>query len=194
MQEWAPRRILGRIYLATEGINAQMTVPSSEISNFLPNIMKRFSLSFTPTIVQLPRTEKAPFKALHIRVRPQIVADRLSEQLDLTNTGEELSPGEWHEALTATQNPSATSPRPLLIDCRNQYEAELGTFVGASPVPVHRFSETFAALDEIIKKRESDTKEAMIFCTGGIRCEKARSPTIFTTQMQLIGRDRLERT
>lgn len=72
VREWAPMGVLGRIYVANEGINAQMTIPSVHVPHFVPGVVRRFSLPYAPIVESLAAGE-SPFKTLHVRVKPQIV-------------------------------------------------------------------------------------------------------------------------
>jgi len=172
-----PLAIRGRIYIAPEGINAQVAVPLRSL-----DALKRLLEAESPYLVELagvylnldPQLLSAaqfaaqpPFRNLHIRCRQKIVADGLKEPLDLTQAGRELSPAEWHQALE--------DPHAILIDVRNDYETQLGTFFGsaeARPLNTRTYRETWKALEARLANEPRD-RRILTFCTGGIRCVKA---------------------
>jgi len=196
---WKPFHVLGRVYVAKEGINAQMAVPTNVLARFRQSLIDVIPEAATNTdIVNVDPVpiEKSdffdeshsppPFTNLHIRIRPQIVADGLplestnntdSKPLDLYghSTGVEMSPLEWHESISLLQNQrsgsSDTTQRfqqqvPIVLDCRNKYETDVGTFVGAEPLNTEFFRESW----DVLKERLRDTpKDAPIltYCTGG---------------------------
>lgn len=168
LELWKPFRATGRVYVATEGINAQMAIPTNVVKNFkeacetLP-LFRDLYLNADHVMTRKEFEDSKPFKALHIRIRDQIVADGFSESLDWQKSGKEMHPMEWHEQL---DNPNA-----IILDCRNSYESDVGTFQGAIPLNTTFFRESWDALDEILKDKEKDAP-IMTFCTGGIRCVK----------------------
>ena len=173
---WKPFFALGRVYVAREGINAQMAIPTNVIGNFkmatksLP-IFESLKLNTDHLVSKEEFEATKPFKALHIRVRDQIVADGFADpsspsrtpQLDWSKSGQEMSPLEWHEQLN--------DPNVVVLDCRNSYESDVGLFDGAIPLNTTFFRESWTALDSILKDTPKDTK-LMTYCTGGIRCVK----------------------
>jgi predicted sulfurtransferase len=165
---WTPFRALGRVYVANEGVNAQMAIPTNIFEDF-KNVTKDnrlFHESRFNTDPAIPKEEyfkSKPFRALHIRIRDQIVADGLDEALNWKNAGHELDPMEWHKAL---DDPSA-----IILDCRNTYETDVGIFDGAIPLNTTFFRESWVALDEALKGKPKDTP-VLTYCTGGIRCVK----------------------
>ena len=104
-----------------------------------------------------------PFKALHIRERSQILADGFAEPLDWGKSGALLDAKDWHKQLD--------DPESIVLDCRNSYESDVGTFDGAIPLNTTFFRESWDALDEVLRDVPLD-KPIMTFCTGGIRCVK----------------------
>ncbi len=165
---WSPFKALGRVYVASEGVNAQMAIPTCIIEDFKRCTIKYplFSESKFNTDPAIPRTEyfkTKPFRALHVRIRDQIVADGLDEGLDWNHAGNELDPLQWHEAL---ENPNA-----IILDCRNSYETDVGKFDGAIPLNTTFFRESWVALEEILKDKPRNMP-VLTYCTGGIRCVK----------------------
>lgn len=114
-----------------------------------------------------------PFRNLHVRVRGQVVADGLDKPLDWEKAGYDMPPLEWHAKLKEAREKRAAGEKdvPLILDCRNEYETDVGRFEGAEPLNTESFRESW----DVFKERLKDTpKDApiMTYCTGGIRCVK----------------------
>lgn len=115
-----------------------------------------------------------PFRNLHIRVRGQVVADGLERPLNWQDAGYDMDPMEWHAKLKEARDKRAAGQDdelPLLFDCRNEYETDVGRFEGAEPLNTESFRDSW----DVFKERLKDTpKDApiMTYCTGGIRCVK----------------------
>jgi predicted sulfurtransferase/predicted O-methyltransferase YrrM len=121
-----------------------------------------------------------PFRNLHIRVRHQVVADGLDKTLDWQSAGYDMPPLEWHEQLKRVKemreyeestNYLSQEPVPLIFDCRNAYETNVGRFEGAIPLETTNFKETWHVLKEQLADTPKDAP-IMTYCTGGIRCVK----------------------
>lgn len=160
--EWKSLSAYGRIYLAKEGVNAQMSVPEHNWDKFLENLNSYDVLKDIPFKIAVEDDGKSFFK-LTIKVRNQIVADGLSENdYDVTNVGKHLGAREWNEAI---EN-GAT-----VVDMRNHYESEIGKFKGAICPEVETFKEELPLVKEMLNGKENE--QVLLYCTGGIRCEKA---------------------
>ena len=155
--------VLGRIYVAHEGINAQISVPES---NFEAMKAYLYSFSFLDGIrlnIAVDDDGKS-FFALDIKVREKIVADGLNDKtFDVTNKGIHLKAKDFN-ALVA-------DPNTIVVDMRNHYEHEVGHFEGAILPDVDTFREALPVVDEILQPHKD--KNIVMYCTGGIRCEKA---------------------
>lgn len=154
---------LGRVYIAFEGINAQISVPTK---NF--EIFKSFLYSIEPLNQLRLNTAVADdshsFYMLKIKVRNKIVADGLDDStFDPGDTGEYLSA----EAFNQITN----DPNTILVDMRNHYESEVGHFQGAILPDVDTFREELQIAEDLLK--DNKDKNLVMYCTGGIRCEKA---------------------
>ena len=115
-----------------------------------------------------------PFRNLHIRVRGQVVADGLDKPLDWQSAGYDMPPMEWHETLKKIRQQKQageTENVPLLFDCRNDYESDVGVFEGAEPLDTANFRDSWDVLKERLKDTPKDAP-IMTYCTGGIRCVK----------------------
>lgn len=175
---WRPFKVLGRVYVAEEGVNAQMAVPTSvlkwfeEASSSL-EVLRHEGDGFRVNCDSREMSSeefhaRAPFRALHIRRRRQVLVDGLSEELDWRAVPDELSPLEWHHRIPSSLS---TSPAPVILDCRNKYESQVGRFNGAIPLDTDTFQESWAALETILKDKDPSTP-IMTYCTGGIRYEQ----------------------
>ena len=182
---WKPLQALGRVYVAAEGVNAQMAVPTNILDHFqsvtlsLP-LFREVKLNTDHRITVAEFESAQPFKQLHVRVRDQIVKDGLSDPLDWSQRGAELPPLEWHRRLQALNdnNDNQTvnqkqqhKKKAIVLDCRNNYESDVGIFEYAIPLNTSLFKESWNALDDVLKDVEKDTP-ILAYCTGGIRCVK----------------------
>tara|TARA_B110000003_G_C16645420_1_gene531817 strand:- start:2572 stop:3624 length:1053 start_codon:yes stop_codon:yes gene_type:complete len=159
--DWKNLDILGRIYLAREGINAQLSVPEHNWNYFTNNI-ESIPLFKEMSFKKALEDDGNSFFKLTIKVRKQIVADGLDiDEYDVTNVGKHLDAKSWNEAL---EN-GAT-----VVDMRNHYESEIGKFKGAICPDVETFREELPIVKDILKGKENE--DILLYCTGGIRCEK----------------------
>lgn len=163
---WSKLDVVGRTYIASEGINAQIAVPTKNISQFREEL---YQIGFLEGIRLNFAVDEAeaefPFLKLKIKVRNKILADGLNDQtFDVTKKGKHLNAEEFN---TLT-NDSET----LLIDFRNHYESEVGYFDGAIRPNVDTFRDSLPKIEEEILRGNED-KNIVMYCTGGIRCEKA---------------------
>ncbi len=162
-QQWDHLGVLGRAYVAREGINAQISVPEANFGQFeeqLRNItfLKDVRLNFA-----VEKEGKSFFK-LKIKVKAKIVADGLNdESFDVTNRGQHLDA----EAFNRLTN----QPNTVIVDMRNHYESEVGHFENAILPDVDTFREALPVVAEALKDRQE--QPIVMYCTGGIRCEKA---------------------
>lgn len=159
--EWAPLGVLGRIYVAHEGINAQLSLPTEHLDTFRNLVLARF-----PEIpFKIAREEKDDaFLKLVIKVRPKVVADGLDDKdFDVTQVGRHLNAREFHEAMQ--------DPGTVVVDLRNHYECEVGRFENALLPKANTFREALPEMLDALKGQED--KKLLLYCTGGIRCEKA---------------------
>ncbi|WP_321515954.1 rhodanese-related sulfurtransferase [Marinifilum fragile] len=162
-KKWFLLNCKGRIYIAKEGINAQMSVPEHNLDAFFTDMNSRKELADMPIKWAVEDDGKSFYK-LTIKVRPKIVADGLNDNtFDTTNVGTHLSPVEFHEELS--------NPNNIIIDMRNHYESEVGHFENAVCPDVDTFREE---IDMVVRDFAKDKdKKFLLYCTGGVRCEKA---------------------
>ena len=160
---WEELGVLGRTYVAKEGINAQVSLPKANFDAFREHL---YSIEFLNGIrlnVAIEDDGKSFYK-LKIKVRKKIVADGLEdESFDVTNKGRHLNAAELNE-LVAEEG-------TLLVDMRNHYETEVGHFIGALKPDVDTFRQEIDYVEDLLKKEKPSN--IVMYCTGGIRCEKA---------------------
>lgn len=161
---WNALDALGRIYVAHEGINAQMSIPEENFENFRKTLdvypfMKGIRLNLAVD------QDDYSFLKLTIKVRNKIVADGLNDEtFDVTNKGIHLKAQEFNDLLD--------DPNTIVVDFRNHYESEVGHFKGAITPDVETFRESLPIINEQLQNHKED-KNLLMYCTGGIRCEKA---------------------
>lgn len=161
--EWMKLGVLGRISVASEGINAQISVPEPNVEQFRTELFAR--KAFADVLFKFGIEQKNDaFWKLTIRVRKQIVADGLSvADYDVTDVGAHLTAKEW--------NTLSEKPEAVVVDMRNNYESAIGRFENALCPPAYSFKEELPLVKKMLKGQES--KDILLYCTGGIRCEKA---------------------
>lgn len=164
LEKWSEMDCLGRIYVAYEGINAQMNVPTENWQQFDKWTQSQPELSGVPYKIAVEEGEAPSFYKLAIKVRPKIVADGLKDDsFDVTDTGEYLTAKEMNNYID--------DPEAVVVDMRNAYESEVGHFERAVTPDVDTFREELAVAPELLKEHKD--KKIALYCTGGIRCEKA---------------------
>ncbi|MFS4415370.1 rhodanese-related sulfurtransferase [Maribacter sp. 2307ULW6-5] len=161
---WSALDVLGRIYVAHEGINAQLSVPADAFNGFKEHLD---SISFLKDVrlnIAIEQDNKS-FLKLKIKVRPKIVADGLNDaSFDVTNKGVHVDAKKFNELIE--------DPDTLLVDMRNHYESEIGHFKNAITPDVDTFRDSLDIIEEDLADHKED-KKLVMYCTGGIRCEKA---------------------
>ena len=161
---WNELDVLGRIYIAHEGINAQLSVPADNFNQFKDHLDSIPFLKGVRLNIAVEQDNKS-FLKLKIKVRDKIVADGLNDKtFDVTNKGVHLGAKEFNELLQ--------DPNTICVDMRNHYESEIGHFQGAITPDVDTFRDSLDIIEEDLKEHKED-KNLLMYCTGGIRCEKA---------------------
>lgn len=160
---WDSMNVFGRIYLAQEGVNAQMSVPEQHWEEFLLRLQARKIFENMP-IKKAVEDDGKSFYKLKIKVRSKIVADGLKDgTFDVTNVGKHLSAKAFNRAMN--------DPDSVVVDMRNHYESEVGHFENAICPEVDTFREELPEVEKLLKDKKD--KKVLLYCTGGIRCEKA---------------------
>ena len=156
--------VLGRIYIANEGINAQLSLPAKNIY-LLKKILDEISFLKNIRLNIAIEHDNQSFLKLKIKIRDKIVADGLgNDEYDLKNNGIHVNASEFNELLN--------DENTIAIDMRNHYESEIGHFEGANLPDVDTFRESLPIINKKYSKHKKD-KKILMYCTGGIRCEKA---------------------
>ncbi|MAQ70224.1 MAG: hypothetical protein CMD23_03925 [Flavobacteriales bacterium] len=163
-KQWGDLNIKGRIYVAKEGINAQLSCPTPNLNKFINSVQSIEAFKNIP-FKRAVEENQTSFLKLVIKVKKQIVADGLEEnEYDVTNVGTHLSAKEWNDCI----NNGAT-----VVDVRNHYESRIGHFKGAIKPDVDTFREELPLIKEKLKDKKEE--KILLYCTGGIRCEKTSS-------------------
>jgi len=161
---WDKLEALGRTYVAKEGINAQMSVPAENFEAFRETLEVYDFMKGIRLNVAVEHDDHS-FLKLTVKVRNKIVADGLNDDtFDVTNIGVHLKAKEFNQILE--------DPNTIVVDFRNHYESEVGHFAGAITPDVETFRESLPIINEQLKEFKED-KNLVMYCTGGIRCEKA---------------------
>lgn len=161
---WSELDVLGRIYVAKEGINAQLSLPAHNMSAFKDFLDTYTFLKDIRLNIAVEHDNKS-FLKLKIKVRDKIVADGLNDNtFDVTNIGVHLKAQDFNNMMD--------DPDTIVIDMRNHYESEIGHFEGAITPDVTTFRESLPIINEQLKDYK-ESKKLLMYCTGGIRCEKA---------------------
>lgn len=159
------QNIHGTLLLAEEGINGTIAGNKAAIEAFLAFLKTAniFKNRFEDIDVKFSSTNKAPFLRMRVRLKREIVTLRAPEANPAKQVGTYVNPEDWNELIS--------DPDIIILDTRNDYEVALGTFDGAIDPKTENFTQFKDFVGENLKP-ETDKKVAM-FCTGGIRCEKA---------------------
>jgi UPF0176 protein len=156
--------VFGRIYIAHEGINAQISVPENNFGTFKETL---YGLSPELNGIRLNIAiddDGKSFWVLKCKVRPKIVADGITDpSFDASNVGQYLKADEVNRMIGREDT--------LFVDMRNHYEYEVGHFENALEIPSNTFREQLPMAAEMLKEHKD--KKIVMYCTGGIRCEKA---------------------
>jgi UPF0176 protein len=161
---WDALEVLGRIYVANEGINAQLSVPAKKFNDFKTVLDGIYFLENCRINIAVEHNLKS-FLKLKVKVRDKIVADGLNDtSFDVTNIGVHVDASLFNDLIE--------DPDTVLVDMRNHYESEIGHFKNAQTPNVDTFRDSLAIIEEDLKDHKED-KKLVMYCTGGIRCEKA---------------------
>ena len=157
------QNVRGTILLAEEGINGTIAGSQTEIDAVFAHI--RSDARLTDVDIKLSPANEPPFEKLKVRLKKEIVTIGLPEVSPTQQVGTYVAPKEWNSIIA--------DPDVTVIDTRNHYEVGMGTFKGAQDPETDVFNE----FPDYVKENLDPTKNKKVamFCTGGIRCEKASS-------------------
>ncbi|NQV87196.1 MAG: rhodanese-related sulfurtransferase [Woeseiaceae bacterium] len=156
------QRLLGTVLVAAEGFNGTLAGSEEAICTVMNWIREQFSIN-EELDARWTDASEAPFRRMRVKIKPEIVTLGRPDILPHKNTGVHVDAGRWNELIA--------DPEVLLIDTRNHYEIEVGTFPGA----IDPGNDSFREFPEFAKElaEQSTDRPLAMFCTGGIRCEKA---------------------
>ena len=162
--KWNELQVLGRIYVANEGINAQLSLPANQFEAFKEFLDGIYFLENVRLNIAIEHDLKS-FLKLKVKVRNKIVADGLNDEtFDVRNKGIHVDAEAFNELIE--------DPNTVLVDMRNHYESEIGHFKNAVTPDVDTFRDSLDIIEEQLKDHKEE-KKLVMYCTGGIRCEKA---------------------
>ena len=161
---WDPLEVLGRIYVAHEGINGQLSLPAPRFEEFKAHLDGIRFLEGVRLNIAIEQDLKS-FLKLTIKVKEKIVADGLEDDtFDVTQKGTHVNALEFNHLLE--------DKKTICVDMRNHYESEIGHFQNAVTPDVDTFRESLPIIEKDLSEFKED-KNLLMYCTGGIRCEKA---------------------
>lgn len=161
--QWSEFGVLGRVYVAEEGINAQLSLDKNQVDAFRKLLSTIDFLKGVRLNTAIEDDGKS-FFVLKIQVKKKIVADGLhDESFDVTDSGKHVSAKQFNE-LTSDKD-------TVVVDMRNHYESEVGHFEDAICPDVDTFKEALPVVEKLLTDKKD--KNIILYCTGGIRCEKA---------------------
>jgi len=156
-------KVFGRIYVAKEGINAQISVPASafeSLQRYLYSVEGLENVRLNPAIDD----DGKSFWVLKVKLREKIVSDGITDpEFDMSKKGKYVNAEEF--------NKLTNDPSTIVIDMRNHYEYEVGHFHNAIEIPSDTFRDQLPMAVDMMKDHQDDN--IIMYCTGGIRCEKA---------------------
>lgn len=157
-------KVFGRIYIANEGINGQVSVPASNYEAFRDALYASApELNGIRMNIAVDDDGKS-FWVLRMKVRPKIVADGIDDpNFNPSKTGQYLKAKEYNEL--------SENPDTIIVDMRNHYEYEVGHFENAIEIPSDTFRDQLPMAVDMLQEHKD--KNIIMYCTGGIRCEKA---------------------
>lgn len=156
-------KVFGRIYVANEGINAQISIPENNFDEFKKYLNTISFLKDLRLNLAVDNDGKS-FWVLKIKVRNKIVADGINDpNFDMSKKGKYVDADSF--------NKLTSDPDTIVVDMRNHYEYEVGHFENAIEIPSDTFRQQLPMAVDML--REKKDKNIIMYCTGGIRCEKA---------------------
>ena len=159
------RNVKGLILLAREGINS--TIAGAEVDVRAVLAYSRADPAFATLVHKESWSEKSPFHRMKVRLKKEIVTMGVPDISPTNGAGTYVQPQDWNALISA--------PDVVVVDTRNDYEVEIGTFAGALDPRIKTFSElpAWTAQAPDLQARDGKKPRVAMFCTGGIRCEKS---------------------
>ena len=152
----------GTVLISSKGLNFSVSGTKKNIDNFIVFIHsdKRFS----DVDIKITYNKYQPFRKMLVRIKKEIISMGVEEINPFQFTGQKISPKELNSKLDNNEE-------IVLLDTRNEYEVRLGTFKNALDLDLDSFRDFPEEIEKL--REELNGKEVVMFCTGGIRCEKA---------------------
>ena len=157
--------IMGTILIANEGINGTISGKTNEINQTIS--LLKSDKRFANIEIKYSSTDKQPFHRMKVRLKKEIVTIGLPEINPNKKVGTYVKPEDWNDLIS--------DPNVIVIDTRNKYETKIGSFQNALDPETSSFREFPDWVKKFKSSKENANKKIAMFCTGGIRCEKASS-------------------
>ena len=157
--------IMGTILIANEGINGTISGKTNEINQTIS--LLKSDKRFTNIEIKYSSSDKQPFHRMKVRLKKEIVTIGLPEINPNNKVGTYVKPDDWNDLIS--------DPNVVVIDTRNKYETKIGSFQNALDPETSSFREFPDWVKKFKSSKENANKKIAMFCTGGIRCEKASS-------------------
>ena len=157
--------IMGTILIANEGINGTISGKTNEINQTIS--LLKSDKRFTNIEIKYSSSDKQPFHRMKVRLKKEIVTIGLPEINPNNKVGTYVKPDDWNDLIS--------DPNVVVIDTRNKYETKIGSFKNALDPETSSFREFPDWVKKFKSSKENANKKIAMFCTGGIRCEKASS-------------------
>ena len=157
--------IIGTILIANEGINGTISGKNNEINQTIS--LLKSDKRFANIEIKYSSTDKQPFHRMKVRLKKEIVTIGLPEINPNKKVGTYVKPEDWNDLIS--------DPNVIVIDTRNKYETKIGSFQNALDPETSSFREFPDWVKKFKSSKENANKKIAMFCTGGIRCEKASS-------------------
>lgn len=155
--------ICGILLIAPEGFNATISAQGESLERFFSPFCKEFSLS--PDEIKYSNASEKPFLRMKVRLKKETITMRAPEADPNKQVGEYVEPEAWNELIS--------DPEVLLVDTRNDFEVKVGKFRDAVDPDITDFTDFKDYVEENLDPEKH--KKVAMYCTGGIRCEKASS-------------------
>ena len=156
-------KVFGRIYVASEGINAQVSVPQSNFEDF-KNVLYHYPPINGIRLNIAVDDDGKSFWVLKVKLRDKIVADGIKDpNFNMQIKGKYVNAEEFNQL--------SSDPETVIVDMRNHYEYEVGHFENAIEIPSDTFRDQLPMAAEMLNDKKE--KNIIMYCTGGVRCEKA---------------------
>ena len=157
--------IMGTILIANEGINGTISGKTNEINQTIA--LLKSDKRFVNIEIKYSSSDKQPFHRMKVRLKKEIVTIGLPEINPNNKVGTYVKPDDWNDLIS--------DPNVVVIDARNKYETKIGSFQNALDPEISSFREFPDWVKKFKSSKENANKKIAMFCTGGIRCEKASS-------------------